>query len=110
MLEDLKILLGFASADVSPALEAKLKLIISLTTKRLQVLLGGIEPPEEMEYIILEVAVIRFNRIGSEGMSSHSVEGESNTFSDNDFNAFSDEIQAFLDSQKDSTRGKLRFI
>lgn len=108
MLEDLKILLGIASDDIST--DEKLKLIISLTTKRLQVLLGGIEPPEEMEHIILEVAVIRFNRIGSEGMSSHSVEGESNTFSDNDFNAFSDEIQAFLDKQKDSTRGKVRFI
>lgn len=108
MLEDLKILLGFKSDDIS--IDEKLKRIISLTTKRLQVLLGGIEPPEEMEYIILEVAVIRFNRIGSEGMSSHSVEGESITFSDDDFNAFSDDIQAFLDSQKDSTRGKLRFI
>lgn len=108
MLEDLKLLLGFKSDDIS--IDEKLKRIISLTTKRLKVLLGGIEPPEEMEHIIIEVAVIRFNRIGSEGMSSHSVEGESITFSDNDFNAFSDEIQAFLDSQKDSTRGKLRFI
>ena len=108
MLEDLKLLIGIKLDDISS--DEKLKRIISLTTKRLKVLLGGIEPPEEMEHIILEVAVIRFNRIGSEGMSSHSVEGESNTFSDNDFNAFSDEIQAFLDSQKDSTRGKLRFI
>lgn len=108
MLEDLKILIGIKLDDIS--IDEKLKRIISLTTKRLQVLLGGIEPPEEMEHIILEVAVIRFNRIGSEGMSSHSVEGESITFSDNDFNAYSTEIQAFLDKQKDSTRGKLRFI
>lgn len=108
MLENLKILLGIDSNDIS--LDEKLKLIISMTTKRLQLLLGGIEPPEEMEHIILEVAVVRFNRIGSEGMTSHSVEGESNSFADNDFNAYSAEIQAFLDSQKESTRGKVRFL
>lgn len=108
MLEDMKILLGIDSADVS--IDPKLKLIISNATARLKLLLGGIEPPEEMEHIILEVAIIRFNRVGSEGMSSHSVEGESNSFGDNDFAAFADEIQAFLYSQKDSTRGKLRFL
>lgn len=108
MLEDLKVLLGIATDDVS--VDAKLKLILSHATARLTLLLGGIEPPESLEHIILEVAIIRFNRIGSEGMSSHSVEGESNSFSDNDFAAFADEIQAFLDSQKDSTRGKLRFL
>lgn len=108
MLENLKILLGINEADNS--LDAKLELIISMTTKRLQLLLGGIEPPEEMEHIILEVAVVRFNRIGSEGMSSHSVEGESNSFTDNDFNAYSAEIQAFLNTQKDNTRGKVRFL
>ena len=53
MLENLKILLGINEADNS--LDAKLELIISMTTKRLQLLLGGIEPPEEMEHIILEV-------------------------------------------------------
>lgn len=108
MLEEIKVLLGIDSDDIS--LDEKLKLIISMTTKRLKLLLGGIEPPEEMEHIILDVAVVRFNRIGSEGMTSHSVEGESNTFTDNDFNAYSAEIQAFLNSQKDSTRGKVRFL
>ena len=108
MLKDLKIMLGIDLTDTSA--DAKLNLIISRTTARLKMLLGGIEPPEELDYIILDVSIIRFNRIGSEGMASHSVEGESLTFSDNDFAAFSDDIQAFLDTQKDSTRGKVRFI
>ena len=108
MLNNLKMLLGIAADDTS--LDKKLLLIISMATARLKILLGGIEPPESMDHIILEVSIIRFNRIGSEGMSSHSVEGESNTFTDNDFAAFSDEIQAFLDTQKESTRGKVRFL
>ena len=108
MLKDLKTMLGIAMDDTS--LDDKLLLIVSMATARLKILLGGIEPPESMDHIILEVSIIRFNRIGSEGMTSHSVEGESNTFNDDDFSAFYEEIQAFLDTQKESARGKVRFL
>jgi hypothetical protein len=107
MLNDLKLMLGFENDN---SVDEKLKLIISTSTARLKVLLGGLEPPEDLFYIIREVSVIRFNKIGSEGMKSQSVEGESMTFDDNDFNGFMDEIQAFLDTQQDSARGKLRFL
>ena len=106
MLNELKLLLGIAD----DSLDEKLKLIISTATARLRVLLGGLEPPESLEYIIREVSIIRFNKIGSEGMKSQTVEGESMTFDDNDFSGFMDEIQAFLDTQKDSVRGKVRFL
>ena len=110
MLENLKLMLGFSADDVDETRDGRLRLILSNTTARLKLLLGGIEPPEEMDHIILEVAIIRFNRIGSEGTSSHSIEGESMSFADNDFNGFMDEIQAYLDTQKESTRGKVRFL
>lgn len=108
MLNDLKLMLGIDAADSS--LDDKLKLIVSTVQARLQLLLGGIEPPESMDHIIMEVAIIRFNRIGSEGVTSHSVEGESMQYGDNDFAAYMDEIQAYLDSQKESARGRLRFL
>lgn len=108
MLENIKLLLGIAAEDTD--LDTKLKLIVSNTTARLKLLLGGIDPPEEMNHIILEVTIMRFNRIGSEGLSSHTVEGESLSFTDSDFDGFMTEIQAWLDSQKESTRGKVRFL
>ena len=108
MLNDLKLMLGIDAADSS--LDDKLKLIVSTVQARLQLLLGGIEPPESMDHIIMEVAIIRFNRIGSEGVTSHSVEGESMQYGENDFAAYMDEIQAFLDSQKESARGRIRFL
>ena len=73
-------------------------------------MLGGIEPPEELNYIILDVAIIRFNRIGSEGLSSHTVEGESLSWSDNDFAGYMDDIRAYQDSQKEIAKGKVRFL
>ena len=108
MLNDLKLMLGIDAEE--SAEDAKLKLIISAATARLKILLGGIEPPESLDYIIRDVAIIRFNKIGSEGMSSHSVEGESLSFTADDFEGFADDIQAFLSTQKNSARGRVRFI
>ena len=109
MIEDLKALLGLPE-EIDGALENKLLLILKATKQRLRFLLGGLEPPEEMNYIILDVSIIRFNRIGSEGLSSHSVEGESLSWSENDFAGYMDDIRAYLDDQKESKKGKVTFL
>ena len=108
MIEDLKLLLGMEDTDKKT--EQQLQLILNATKQRLKFLLGGLEPPEEMEYIILDVSVIRFNRIGSEGLSSHSVEGESLSWSENDFAGYMDDIQSYLDSQQEARKGKVKFL
>ena len=95
MLENLKMLLGLTDDDSRDDI---LSLIINLTTARLKLLIGGIEPPEELEHIIIDVAVARFNRIGSEGLSNHSVEGESLSFAENDFAPFMSEKTVLLAS------------
>ena len=58
----------------------------------------------------MDVSVIRFNKIGSEGLSSHTVEGESQSWSSNDFAGYMDDIQAYLDSQKEVTKGRVKFL
>lgn len=108
MLNELKILLDIAPDDTTS--DSLLKLIISAATARLTVLLGGVEPPESLDYIVRDVSIIRFNKIGSEGMSSHTVEGESQTFGESDFAGFMDDIQAFLESQKQLEKGRVRFL
>lgn len=106
MLENLKLMLGITDTDR----DTLLKQLIASATARLKTLLGGIEPPESLEYIITEVTIRRFNRIGSEGMASHTVEGESISFAASDFDGFEDDIQAYLDTQKESARGRVRFL
>ena len=84
MLDDLKKLLGIKDDKQDDVL----LLIISGTKKRLKALLGGVEPPDELSYIVLDVSVIRFNRIGSEGLASHTVEGESQSWDSDDFSGY----------------------
>jgi hypothetical protein len=71
VLNDVKLLLGLQTDD------EKLDTIVRLTESRLKTLLSVQIIPDELEYIITEVSIKRFNRIGSEGVQTHSVEGES---------------------------------
>lgn len=108
MLETIKTLLGIDDTD----LDEKLNAIISLTESRLKVLLGGVDTvPDTLKYIVTEVSIVRFNRIGSEGVSSHSVEGESmNWNQDDDFKVYQTDIEAYLLNQSIPTQGKIKFI
>lgn len=93
--------------------EEKLEVIERLTRLRLAAILGGIDPiPEKLEYIVTDICIKRFNRIGNEGMSSYSQEGQSMTFPDSDFDEYQGEINAFLEEQAktDENYGKVRFI
>lgn len=106
MLEDIKLLLGITDNDRDDLLE----LIIRNTTSRLKLLIGGIDPPEELNHVITDVSIMRFNRIGSEGLTGHTVEGESLQFRDDDFAPYSEDVEAFLRTQQTSARGKVRFL
>ncbi len=105
ILENVKELLGNPKN-----IDDKLNVIIELTQKRLGNLLSVKEVPEELEYIVIEVSVIRFNRIGSEGVSSHSVEGESMSFNDDDFDSYDKDIRSWLNNQSDLKKGSICFL
>lgn len=104
VIDDVKALLGIEDDD------NKLKVIITLTENRLKTLIGQTEVPSELEYIVTEVSIARFNRIGSEGLSGHTVEGETLTFKDNDFDSYADDIQTWRDAQSDQDIGRIRFL
>lgn len=108
MLEDVKKLLGFNDED--EARDARLTTIIAIVTSRLLLLLGKETVPDGLKYIVTEVTVSRFNRIGSEGLSGHSVEGESLSWSDDDFAPYKADIEAYLVAQDTPVKGRVRFI
>lgn len=65
--------------------------------------------PERLEYIVEEVAVKRFNRVGAEAMSSESVDGRSSTFQVNDFDEYMDVIDALYPKSR-AQKGRGVFI
>ena len=110
-LQDLKTMLQLETTDQ----DGLLNLIIKNTTKALRFKLGlsnGKEFPGELDYIVLEVCVRRYNRLKNEGMASYSQEGESITFKSDDFDDFQDDISAWKEANNvpDASLGKARFV
>lgn len=105
IIDDVAVLLGFPEEKPNRTLDV----IIRLTTNRLKTLLDVEEVPNELEYIITEVSIVRYNKIGSEGVTSHSVEGETMSFSDNDFKGYLNDIEAWK-NKKNEVKGVVKFL
>jgi len=76
LLNRIKILLGITDNDellyeIIELIEAKI--LSYLNIKKL---------PKELEYILVELSIQRYNRIGSEGISSESIDGKSVSYDD----------------------------
>ncbi len=86
--------------------------IIDTVTERMQIrFFSGEAVPSSLEYVIVEVAAVRFNRIASEGMSSQTVEGESISFDDSDdFSPYLSDIVAYQRENDASGKGRVRFL
>ena len=95
LTEDIKSLL-------SGTPEERLEVIEKRTRERLLVIIGSSikEAPSELDYIVMDVVLKRFNRIGQEGMQSYSQEGLSMTFSESDFDEYADEIESWRKSKE----------
>lgn len=105
IIDDVTALLGFPEENPNRTLDV----IIRLTTNRLKTLLDVEEVPTELEYIVTEVSIVRYNKIGSEGVTSHSVEGETMSFSDNDFKGYLDDIEVWK-NKKNEVKGVVKFL
>lgn len=106
MLDKIKLLLGITDNLQDDVIN----LIIENVEGHLTFLLGkGV--PLSLQFIVTEISVMRYNRLGSEGTKSTLVEGHRQ-----DFFEPKDDFQPYLsiiDSEAekgDAVRGKVRFI
>lgn len=106
LLEKIKTLLGIED-DLQ---DEVLNIIISTTENHLKALLGK-DIPSELHFITQEISIRRFNRLGTEGMKSESVEGHKIDFYDldKDFEPFMSIIEEHS-VKDDLSNGKVMFI
>lgn len=113
--EDLKNLKVLLAMEGDNSRDTLLNLILKNTKASLKIKLhrkAKDDVPAELNYILLEVAVRRFNRFKNEGMTNYSQEGETITFKDSDFDDFLDDIADWLSDEEDkpTSLGKVSFI
>ena len=98
---------------ISGTREEKISALTQLTQARLRVKLGlksDGEIPDQLEYIVTRAVTAMFNRIGSEGVTSHWVMDEKMDFIDDELSAFEADIQKWLKDQEGSRVGRIRFL
>ncbi|RWZ59888.1 phage head-tail connector protein [Halobacillus fulvus] len=64
--------------------------------------------PEELTFIVEELAISRFQKLGSEGMESESVEGRAVTYREDDFRPYRDILETYIPKQDGD--GKVMFF
>lgn len=84
----------------------RMEVIKDLTEQRLRALIKRSEIPAELEYIVTEVSLSRFNRIGLEGVSKYTQEGLTEEFSSDDFEPYLGDINNWLDENSQPKRSK----
>ena len=96
--------------DIWNDIDEQVRDIIGDVEDQLRVRLGfPPSVPESLGYIVTAVAVKQYNRIGSEGTASHTVEGETMTWDDDPFAEYRDDIEEWR-SANSNGRTHVRFI
>lgn len=85
--------------------------IYEMVTRRLEAMLKDVQFVDkalvDLEYIIDEVTIVRFNRIGSEGMKSETLKNHRVEFNyDDPFTAYTDIIQQYIDEHTELPTSK----
>lgn len=99
--------------------EKKMAIVVELTEQRLLNILPkqkGLKLtkiPAELEYIVTNVSMARYARVGQEGMSGYSQDGLNMVFRKDDFDPYMSEINSFAidnGSEGGSSRGKVTMV
>lgn len=92
MLEDIKTMLGAAASNYT---DAQIELSIKQATAEIKAYCNR-DIDEELETIVERVAVIKLNRMNSEGLASQSYSGISESYVD----GYPQDIMAVLNSKR----------
>lgn len=111
LMNDAKTLIGLSDNTQ----DEQLQTILGLTTAKLKAkLFLSVDEsvPEELNFILVEVSIKRFNRLRNEGMDHYSQEDENIVFNSNDFSEFEMDIADWLKNKEDkpATLGNVRFL
>lgn len=105
--KEVKEYLGLADSSK----DSLLKLIVLNTINALILRLDGVQFDNNLSFIVVEVSVSRFNRLGSEGMKAQTVDVMRQEFLESDFTPYEAMIDMFVRSKKGSTgSGSVRFL
>ena len=81
--------------------------IVNITESKILNYINASEMPKELEFVLIELSVQRFNRIGSEGIASESIDGKSVSY-DDDFIGYKHYLDDYI--SRNSVRKGYRLL
>ena len=81
--------------------------IVNITESKILNYINATEMPKELEFVLIELSVQRFNRIGSEGIASESIDGKSVSY-DDDFIGYKHYLDDYI--SRNSVRKGYRLL
>ena len=81
--------------------------IVNITESKILNYINANEIPKELEFVLIELSVQRFNRIGSEGIASESIDGKS-VYYDDDFIGYKHYLDDYI--SRNSVRKGYRLL
>ena len=100
LVNRIKVLLGVTEND------ELINEIIELTEDKILNYINETELPNELEFVLIELAIQRYNKIGSEGIASESVDGRTTSYED-DFESYKQYLDDYISRSGKSKGYKL---
>lgn len=96
ILNEVKISLGLSSSDKDELLYS----LIRRSSRQVENYIKENSVPEELEYIVIELVISRYNRIGSEGLNSENSDGVSFSYNNNSLDGFKMDLDRYIANKK----------
>lgn len=110
ILKNVKLFLGLTESETEK--DDLLLMIIGNIKKQILAMpdLTLTEIPPELDFMIEEIAIVRYNRIGSEGLKSETVEGYRADYTNDDFKPYAVYLAQYLPQDTDWQEGSVEIL
>lgn len=105
-LDNIKILLGIEdnSQDII------LTILLSNAVSTINVYLGVTELPQELNFVAEQLAVIKFNKLGSEGIQTEKIDVLSTTYQADELASFKAVLDIYKANNNLATTKRVKFL
>lgn len=105
-LDNIKILLGLENDEKDEVLTVLLTNAVST----INVYLGVTELPQELNFVAEQLAVIKFNKLGSEGIQTEKIDVLSTTYQADELASFKAILDTYKANNNLATTKRIKFL
>ncbi len=105
-LDNIKILLGLENDEKDEVLTVLLTNAVST----INVYLGVTELPQELNFVAEQLAIIKFNKLGSEGIQTEKIDVLSTTYQSDELASFKAILDTYKANNNLATTKRIKFL